>query len=83
MTAEDLALLKRYMHVDHDDDDALILHFWDRANRYLDGAGASTPDPDDRWVAAAALTLSWYDGTPMPDGLDRVVNQLKLEDPAF
>lgn len=83
MTPNDLALLKQYMHVDHDDDDTLIGKLWDKANRYLSKGGALTNDPEDSWLAAAALTLQWYDGTPLPDGVRMVINQLKLDDPTF
>ena len=79
----ELTLLKQYMRVDHDDDDALIQRLWDTANRYLARAGALKDDPEDCWVAAAAFTLHWYDGTPMPDYLQTIINQLKLEDPKF
>jgi hypothetical protein len=83
MAPADLHLLKQYMHVDHDDDDLLIQKLWTKANRYLEKAGAVTEDPEDSWLAAVALTLQWYDGTPLPPGLQQVINQLKLDDPAF
>lgn len=83
MAAAELALLKKYMHVDHDDDDALIQKLWNKANRYLEKGGATTDDPEDSWLVAAALTLQWYDGTPLPPGVQQVINQLKLENPAF
>lgn len=83
MSPDELKLLKQYMHVDHDDDDDLIQRLWAESNRYLGRAGALTDDPDDSWYAAAALTLQKYDGTPLPDGAQRVINQLKLNDPAF
>lgn len=83
MAPADLHLLKQYMHVDHDDDDTLIETLYIKANRYLEKAGAVTDDPEDSWLAAAALTLQWYDGTPLPPGLQQVINQLKLDDPAF
>lgn len=83
MTDDELKLLKQYMHVDHDDDDDLIRHLWSAANRYLKRGGAITDDPEDPWMAAAGLTMQWYDGTPLPDGVQRIINQLKLTDPAF
>ena len=83
MPPEELKLLKQYMHVDHDDDDGLIQKLWEKAKRYLVKAGALTNDPNDSWLAAAGLTLQWYDGTPLPEGLQQVINQLKLDDPAF
>lgn len=83
MPADDLKRLKQYLHVDHDDDDALITTLWNTANRYLQRGGALTGDPDDSWLAAAGLVLQWYDGTAMPDGIQRLINQLKLDDPAF
>lgn len=83
MDYETLKLLKQYMHVDHDDDDGLIRQLWSTANRYLERGGALTDDPADSWLAAAALTLQWYDGTPLPEGVQRLINQLKLGDPAF
>lgn len=83
MNPDELKLLKQYMHVDHDDDDALIQKLWSKAKRYLIKAGALTSDPDDYWLAAAGLTLQWYDGTPLPEGVQKVINQLKLGDPVF
>lgn len=83
MDPAELKLLKQYMHVDHDDDDALIQKLWADSTRYLKRGGATTDDSADSWYAAAALTLQRYDGTPLPDGVQRVINQLKLEDPAF
>lgn len=83
MDAAELKLLKQYMHVDHDDDDLLIARLWSDSNRYLQRGGAVTDDPEDSWYAAAALTLQKYDGTPLPDGVQRVINQLKLGDPVF
>lgn len=83
MDAAELKLLKQYMHVDHDDDDELIRKLWTKATRYLTKGGAATEDPEDSWLAAAALTLQWYDGTPLPSGVQQVINQLKLEDPQF
>ena len=83
MAPEELKLLKQYMHVDHDDDDGLIQKLWSDASRYLRRAGALTDDPEDSWLVAAALTLQRYDGTPLPAGVQQVINQLKLEDPAF
>ena len=83
MTPDELTLLKQYMHVDHNDDDVLIQRLWLDSNRYLKRGGAWTGVQDDAWYAAAALTLEKYDGTPLPDGARRVINQLKLEDPMF
>ena len=83
MPEGELKLLKQYMHVDHDDDDALIEMLWISANSYLNRGGALTGNPDDSWLAAAGLVLQWYDGAPLPDGVQRIINQLKLDDPAF
>ncbi|MGM9669724.1 MAG: head-tail connector protein [Faecousia sp.] len=83
MTSDELKLLKQYMHVDHDDDDALIQVLWSAASRYLKRGGAVSDDPDDSWLAAAGLVLQWYDGTPLPDGVQRLINQLKLDNPVF
>ena len=83
MAPDELQLLKQYMHVDHDDDDTLIQKLWNKAARYLEKGGAATNNPEDNWLAAAALTLQWYDGTPLAPGLQQVINQLKMDDPAF
>ena len=82
MTAEERVLLKQYMRVDHDDDDALIDTLWEAAWEYLgfqdDGAKLS-------WLAAAGLTLYWYDGAPVGTddnisvGLRTIINQLKVK----
>ena len=83
MATDELRLLKQYMHVDHDDDDLLIQQLWNDSNRELRRGGAVTDDPDDSWYAAAALTLEKYDGTPLPEAARRLINQLKLDNPAF
>lgn len=83
MPSDALKLLKQYMHVYHDDDDGLIQKLWDDSNRYLKRGGAVTDEPDDFWYAAAALTLEKYDGTPLPASAQKLINQLKLDDPAF
>lgn len=78
--------LKRYMHVDHDDDDDLIKRTWGAAVEYLQGAGISQDNTDLVWLATAGLTLHWYDhpgftGTElsMPVGVRTAINQLKLD----
>lgn len=83
MTAEELKLLKQYMHVDHDDDDDLIQKIWAGKIAELNRAGAVTANPNDYWLAAAGMTLEAYDGTPLPPGVQKLINQLKLSDPAF
>lgn len=83
MTADELKLLKQYMHVDHDDDDALIQKIWTGKIGELTRAGAVTDNPDDYWLAAAGMTLEAYDGTPLPPGVQKLINQLKLNNPAF
>ena len=83
MNYDELKLLKQYMHVDHDDDDALITKLWDTSLRELKRGGANTSDSEDYWFAAAALTLQKYDGTPLPQGARELINQLKLDIPAF
>lgn len=83
MDQAELKLLKQYMHVDHDDDDALIQKFWSSSVRELERGGATTGDSEDYWYAAAAMTLQKYDGTPLPEGARQLINQLKLDTPAF
>lgn len=83
MTPEELKLLKQYMHVDHDDDDDLIQKIWTGKIAELSRGGAVTENPDDYWLAAAGMTLEAYDGTPLPPGVQKLINQLKLSDPAF
>ena len=83
MTPEELKLLKQYMHVDHDDDDDLIQKIWVGKIAELSRGGAVTENPDDYWLAAAGMTLEAYDGTPLPPGVQKLINQLKLSDPAF
>ena len=83
MKSDELKLLKQYMHVDHDDDDALIQKLWSGSVGYLSRGGVSIDDSVDYWFAAAALTLQKYDGTPLPDGARQLINQLKMADPTF
>lgn len=82
MDADELRLLKQYMHVDHDDDDDLIKKQWSAATSRLSKNGISE-DGDDFWLAAAGLTLQWYDGTPLQPGIQQLINGLKLDDPVF
>lgn len=86
MSAEELKLLKQYMHVDHDDDDTLIRKIWLMHVRSLESAGVTvdaSDESDPGWLAAAGLTLESYDGTPLQPGVRRLINQLKLDSPAF
>ena len=78
---EDLKDLKAYMHVDHDEDDALIRRLWNAQVRQLSKNGISVTS-DDGWLAAAGLTLQAYDGTPLQPGIQTLINGLKLDDPA-
>lgn len=86
MDAEKFARLKRYMRVDHDDDDGLIQSLWESAVTYLGNAGIPEDGSDLYWLAAAGLTLHWYDAAPavtgstenMSLGLRHIINQLKL-----
>lgn len=85
MTDAELKELKLYMHVDHDDDDIVIKRTWGAAVEYLEGAGISRSTSNLAWLAAAGLTLHWYEnpaftGTDisMPVGVRSAINQLKL-----
>lgn len=85
MDAEKLERLKRYMRVDHDDDDELVLSLWSAAVGYLEGAGITDDGSELYWLACAGLTLHWYDGAPavtgsgedLSLGLRHIINQLK------
>ena len=75
IAAEDLLDLKAYMHVDHDDDDLLIMRLWSIAEQYI-GADAHMAS-DSGFLCKAALVLQWYDGAPLPPGAQQLINQLK------
>ena len=77
-----LAELKAYMHVDHDEDDALIESIFNAQSSYLRKNGID-PESDEGWLAAAGLTLQIYDGTPLQPGIQTLINSLKLDTPAF
>lgn len=85
MVAADLGRLKRYMRVDHDDDDDVIAGLWSAAVQYLQNAGIENDYTNLYWLAAAGLTLHYYDsapsvtgtGTNLPLGLQNIINQLK------
>jgi uncharacterized phage protein (predicted DNA packaging) len=83
MDAAELKLLKQYMHIDHDDDDDVIKRLFEDSKRYLARGGAVGTGSQDTWYAAVAMTLEKYDGTPLPDCVQKIINQLKLQDPAF
>ena len=86
MDTDKLARLKRYMRVDHDEDDDLIQSLWLAAVSYLQNSGITDDGSDLYWLAAAGLTLHWYDGAPavigsgdnVSLGLRHIINQLKL-----
>ena len=81
MTGEQLTALKRYCHVDHDEDDALLVQLYAAAVEYLTNAGIP-PLPTALYkLAAHALVLEWYDGAPIGTvtvGLRQLINQQKL-----
>lgn len=85
MDPAELARLKRYMRVDHDDDDTVITGLWEAAAQYLRNAGIYDDGTRQYWLAAAGLTLHYYDsapsvtgtGTNLPLGLRDIINQLK------
>lgn len=86
MDAIELALLKSHMRVDHDDDDDRIIALWDAAVEYLTGDAAGQSESPLFWLAAATLTLHWYDnpgfvGTDigLPTGGRTVVTRVKLD----
>ena len=86
MDETQLLELKLYMHVYHDDDDYLIGKIWEAAKEYLTGGGIPQDGTSLVWLATAGVTLHWYDhpeqvGTDqgVPDGLRKVINQLKLD----
>lgn len=86
MSAEDLLTLKLYMHVYHDDDDLLIFKTWGAAVEYLAGGGVAMDGSQRCWLAAAGLTLHWYENpgftgtdTGLPVGVRTIINQLKLD----
>lgn len=83
MPADELRLLKQYMHVYHDEDDELISRLWGAAASQLKKNGIDLGCDDDAWLAAAGLTLQWYDGTPLQPGIRELLNGLKLEKPTF
>lgn len=87
MDAANLRELKLYMHVDHDHDDVIIMRLWAAAWDYLEGGGISPEDTTSlAWLAAAGLTLHWYDNpelegtdTNISVGLRKIINQLKMK----
>lgn len=86
MDAQQLAELKLYMHVDHDNDDVTIKRLWSAAWEYMGNAGIPCDESSLSWLAAAGLTLHWYDhpelegtDTNISVGLRKIINQLKLK----
>lgn len=86
--AYDLERLKRYMRIEHDEDDALIQSLADAADAYLTNAGISERGDPRRELALHGLVLHWYDNRAalaestnpieLPLGLRQVINQLKF-----
>lgn len=83
MPADDLRLLKQYMHIYHDEDDSLISKLWAASVAQLEENGIEVIADDRAWLAAAGLTLQWYDCTPLHPGIRELLNGLKLKKPAF
>lgn len=93
MSAERLADLKAFMHVDHDEDDSQIIALYRAAEAYLAKAGIAPSEDELYYLAVDSLTLEWYDaGGPseaLSVGLRQIINQFKLDgvaqmpDPVF
>lgn len=77
-----LARLKAYLHVDHDEDDALLMSLYASAAAYLANAGIPPCTSPLYECAAYGLVLEWYDGGTTSGavtvGLRQIINQLKL-----
>lgn len=77
-----LARLKAYLHVDHDEDDALLTSLYASAAAYLANAGIPPCTSPLYECAAYGLVLEWYDGgttsSAVTVGLRQIINQLKL-----
>lgn len=77
-----LARLKAYLHVDHDEDDALLTSLYASAAAYLANAGIPPCTSPLYECAAYGLVLEWYDGGTTSGavtvGLRQIINQLKL-----
>lgn len=77
-----LARLKAYLHVDHDEDDALLTSLYASAAAYLANSGIPPCTSPLYECAAYGLVLEWYDGGTTSGavtvGLRQIINQLKL-----
>lgn len=77
-----LARLKAYLHVDHEEDDALLTSLYVSAAAYLANAGIPPCTSPLYERAAYGLVLEWYDGGTTSGavtvGLRQIINQLKL-----
>ncbi len=83
---EELAQVKKYMRVEHDEDDELIAALYAAAGLYLEAAGVRAPAEASPLynLALWGLTLHYYDHrddvgseAAFPLGLRPVINQLK------
>ena len=83
-----LAVCKRYMNVDHNDDDSLIADIYQSCQEYLAGAGVfRTVDNAGRYdLTVHRMTLYFYDHRDaacseenLPAGLRPLINQLKQD----
>lgn len=62
ITTERLELCKRYMIIDHDEDDMLISSLLAASDEYLDGAGINRDiSPSQYDLVANAMTLEAYE----------------------
>lgn len=86
MNAENLAAVKRYMKIEHDDEDELIWALYQAAKLYL---GVREPKEENSLynLALWRLTLHYYDHRDsvgneanFPVGLRPIINQLKALD---
>lgn len=82
MTGEQLTALKRYCHVDHDEDDALLSDLYAAAVAYLSNAGVKPQSTALYDFAVNAIVLEWYDAEGISAsvslGVRTIITQLKL-----
>lgn len=83
MKSEELAAVKAFCHIDHDDDDKLVASLYAAAIEYMDRAGVPTPAKKSELYTLCihSLVNEWYDGQSFAGnctvGLRQLINQLK------
>ena len=82
VTPADLAAVKSFCHIDHDEDDTEVASLISAAREYLTQAGIPPAESPLYMLTVKNMVLQWYDnredGRTLTVGLRAMINQLKM-----